>query len=232
MKMLLLVACLLIFTITVQASAAENPNIDPIRNVIEQFLYSEFNGNEASWCDYAWLSPKRITIEKKKWPDMVDCVINELPYAKLIIVESYKIDKIELLSKKSANAIVTYKRVAKTVGENALNRKIVPEVQGDDIVNYKIVKINNKWKIVDPEIPRVSVKSMLIAYEDLLKDRDEKWLSRSDITEEQKEYYNNYKNAHGILKEIDLQTHLPQGKPEDKALIRTTPTQKQNAVNP
>lgn len=183
--------------------AADNQNIVPVRDLLEQFLKSEFNGNESTWCDYARLTPQRIALEKKEHHDMVDCVINELPYVKLILVKSYKIDKIILVNAKLAKATVVYSKVAKTVGNDFFNRKIIPDIQTNDVINLNIEKVKNNWRVVDPEIPRVSVKAVINSYEDLLKNRDDKWLSRQDITTEQIKYYDTYKSTYETLKKID-----------------------------
>ena len=89
----------------------------------------------------------------------------------IIIVDSYHIQNIQIMSENSAIGEVKFQRVAKTQGEGNTRyskepRFFIKENNGDDVVQYSLRKIEGEWKVVNPPLPRVSRCLLIKKYQE------------------------------------------------------------------
>jgi hypothetical protein len=157
------------------------------REVAEQFCRAEFMGIQDIRLDIAKYRRKQMVWEKKRDPEskgMVKFWDND----PLFVVASYEVEHVSV-KKNHAIATIVYRRLARTEGDGVLKRKIIPDVIARDIVHLNLLYDGSIWWVLDPPIPRVSLKAIIQDHKSYLDTMGDDWLERTDISEAQKQYY-------------------------------------------
>lgn len=183
------------YQIVSQAQAQNKVVLD----FVEAFCQSEFMGDSRIRLDVVKYSKARDLVERKRDPDFVGKAFywdNDPLY----VVASYKIlDVVVSKNKRSAQATVAYKRLARTEGDGVLRRKVIPEFIERDIVALHLIYEDSKWWVFDPPRPRISLEAIIQDYKNTLEDLGADWLEKPEISEAQKQYYRKRKQDLKIL---------------------------------
>jgi hypothetical protein len=141
------------------------------KKTVESFIQAEFNGIEdarSTKSKFVIFSPARQIQEgKREFKGRVD----ELQYDPLIVVDSYRIINVKVFDNRGETT-VSFTALAKTKGQGE-DRKIIPVRHNEDIVRLNLVYENNRWWIIDPPLPRVSLEAMIEKFKAILKRSDE-----------------------------------------------------------
>lgn len=160
-----------------------------VSDFVEGFCQAEFSGNSQIRLDVVKYSKKRYLAEKKRDPDFVGKALywDNDP---LFVVASYKFLGVKVTKgKKSAQATVAYKRLARTEGDGELKRKLIPDSIERDIVIFHLIYEDSRWWISDPPPPRISLPAIVQYYKNTLETMGSNWLERAEISEAQKQSY-------------------------------------------
>ncbi len=172
------------------------------KKTVESFIQAEFNGIEDARGKFVIFSQARgIQEGKREFKGRV----NELRYDPLIVVDSYRIMDVKVFDNRGETT-VSFTALAKTKGKGE-DRKIIPVRHDEDIVRLNLVYENNRWWIIDPPLPRVSLEAMIEKFEAILKESDEiRKNNLADLDEEQMknwmESYNYDKTSLEILERL------------------------------
>ena len=135
-------------------------DVPDIRDVVGAFLKAEAEGDDFDRrVKLVKLSAKRQAELEKKTD--VSAYVFEIQYHPLFVIAGYKLMSVDIRNHR-ATAIVAYKRLARTKGEN-IQREIIPEYVDNEKVTLNLVFDKNQWWVLDPPPPRVS-KEVLIRY--------------------------------------------------------------------
>jgi hypothetical protein len=138
------------------------------KKTVESFIQAEFNGIEDARSEFVIFSPKRKIQEGKR---EFKGLVNELQYDPLIIVDSYRIMDIKVFNNR-AETTVFFTSLAKTKGVG-FTRKIISVHREKDMMKIDLVYENNRWWVIDPPLPRVSLRAMIEKFKAILKRSDE-----------------------------------------------------------
>jgi hypothetical protein len=174
-----------------------------VKDVITNFCKAEFEGERDARYEYAKYSQsyKKKCKQIGTGENEPSCTgVISLNGDMLYVVDSFSINNI-LVNDSTATVEVIFYRLASTEGLGFYERKIIPDTKQDDLVKYHLKKINGRWWISDPPLPRVSVKAMTDEYEGYLKIRGSK---KQDMTESQKANFKKIDENLNILRSLSL----------------------------
>lgn len=192
--------CVLCMVRMSYADSSDSTQLSLVKGVVKDFCQSEFNGIVDKRINDVKYSRQRKIEEERKNPDMVAGVIF-LDGDPLYIVSAFKVLDIKI-EKKHATASIKYIRLAHTEGRGDEERKIIPNYNEHDVVLINLVYEKNKWKIIDPPLPRIS-KGALYKYFNNMKTRlEQNVIGRPDTSEGQKQYYLKVKETLEILEKL------------------------------
>ncbi len=164
---------------------------------VEAFCKAEFEGDRSDErTALSKFSPARATKERERDPLFGGSVIF-WDVDPSFIVEWYKVLDVTV-NKDRAIATVSYKRVARSERKS----KIIPDYKDPDLVKLDLVHDGKQWWILDPPLPRISKQALMETYASLLNMMDDKWLERPEISQAQKRYYRERKEALRVLQSL------------------------------
>jgi hypothetical protein len=197
---------LLVLFLMMVACSVNTSNLSKVekdaKKTVESFIQAEFNGIEDARSEFVIFSPKRKILEEKR---EFKGLVNELQYDPLIIVDSYRIMDVRVFNNR-AETTAFFTSLAKTKGKGE-DRKIISDRSDKDMVKINLVYENNRWWIVDPPLPRVSLEAMIEKFKAILKRSDEeRKTTLAGLDEEQiknwMESYNYDKTSLEILEKL------------------------------
>ncbi len=160
-----------------------------VRDFVEGFSQAEFSGNSQIRLDIVKCSKKRYLTEKKRDPNFSGKALywDNDP---LFVVASYKFLWLKVAKdKKSAQAAVAYKRLARTEGDGELKRKLIPGPIERDTVIFHLIYEDSRWWIFDRPPPTISLPAIVQYYKSTLETMGSNWIERPEISEAQKQSY-------------------------------------------
>ena len=183
---------LLILENGVNVCCADGPKL-----IAEKFCESEFLGADNIRLELAKFTPEREAKEKGKDSTFVGRVIS-WDGDPLFVVASYRIISLEI---KGSSAIATseYVRLARTVDEGVIQREIIPDYVVHDKVELYLIHEDGRWWILDPPTPRISIGAIIEFYQRKLGRLGPDWLSRKDVSDEQKLAYRKLQEDLGLI---------------------------------
>lgn len=169
--------------------------------LIQNFCEAQYNGQLFVWEESKKLvkfSPKRIEEERKKDPEFNGRVLS-LDSDPIYIVDSFEIlsTKIEA---NYAESIVKYKRLARTEGSGAIDRKVIID-KNNDIVSFKLSYDGKQWWIIDPPTPRVSKSAMIAFYKKTIS-RYKKFINKPLTSASQKKQFVKHQETLDVLEKL------------------------------
>lgn len=168
--------------------AAGGPvNLFQVRRAIDAFCSYEFRGDTSDErARQIIFSPEREKKERKIAGEALPWVIF-LDSDPLVIVESFKVIRVEPVGEGKANAYVEYNVIAESKG----NGHIVKIRKPQDVVKYQLAWTWNdaRWLVVDPLIPRISREALIRHYEEYLDFVGPDWIKDPQLTDVQRKSY-------------------------------------------
>ncbi len=174
------------------ASAVLTGNESPaqaVRQAVETYCKLEFEGG---WMEDRWevtkFSNKRKAERKIGGPAdaSVFTLQNHYPF---IVIASYDIREVRVLSPTHATAQVAYRRLAYSESATGREWHLIAEPAHDETVTLNLVFDKKKWWVLDPPAPRISKQRLLEHYEYRVKRNSSRWeqeLNDPTYDEEQK----------------------------------------------
>lgn len=179
------------------------PDVDAVKKVAETYCQADFNGVPDIRSNLAKFSTKRARMEKKRDPELQGMVI-AFEADQILIVDSYQLQNVAVDGNRAV-VTVAYDRLAKTSGSGLPGRKIIPDHVKLEIVEIHLVLNKGRWLILDPPLPRISIKALIQYYEDYAA-RMERWIHTERASDPQKHNYEEIIDDLKILKNLPLQT--------------------------
>ena len=176
---------LLLASIVTTVHAVNENTINAARQTVEAYSKIEFEG---AWVEDRWamikFSPKRK--EENKYRVVTDSSVYQLgKHYPFIVIDSYDIQEIRVLSPARATAKVSYRRIAHSVSNVGRGWHLVADPKDNDLVTLNLVFEKNKWWVLDPPPPRISKEVLLEYYEYKIKhlevENDPRWQNERDI---------------------------------------------------
>jgi hypothetical protein len=159
------------------------------KETVEKFCSSEFIGIQDVRLDMAKYTPMQKKIEAKRdseFRGMVKYWENDPIY----VVSSYHIVDLSV-QKDHAVATIAYKVVAHTKGDGVFKREFIAIGVVNDLMKLHLIYDESKWWILDPPTPRISIEAISKYYANKINVMGQGFRERSDISEQQKRYYQN-----------------------------------------
>ncbi len=167
---LLLVGGAVVFLFTGNKNTLESA-----RQTVETYCKVEFDG---AWVEDRWailkFSDERQ--EENRYREITDSAVFGLrPHYPFIVIASYAIHEVRVLSPVSATATVAYRRLAHS--ESATDRKwrLISEPAHDETVTLNLVFNEKKWWVFDPPVPRISKRFLLEYHEYEVERNSSRW---------------------------------------------------------
>ncbi len=202
-KYFVLFGVILTFAISFPLFASQDINYDTANanKVIRQFIEEEYGGTLDARQRMANFSPSRKEYRDAiTHPDYLTGLVISLDADPLVVVKKYEYKDI-LRSNGDVIAVVCFEEIAKTTGKGLPGRKIVPFAQALKNVKYKLRKINGAWLVVDPPLPRVSIKSIADHYDGMVKTMSEV-VKDARVSKSQLEVYETLKRDKKVIVNI------------------------------
>lgn len=143
----------------------EENKAQEVRQTVETYCKIEFDG---AWLADRWevvkFSKKRKD-ERILHKDADASAFGLQDHYPFIVVASYDIKEIKVLSPKRATAQVLYRRVAHSASATGREWYLVADPMDNNLVTLNLVYDKNKWYVLDPPPPRIS-RDWLIEYYD------------------------------------------------------------------
>lgn len=181
------------FLLTVSSAAVANTgNVNPAqaaRQTVETYCQVEFKGG---WMEDRWkvtqFGDKRKAERKIGGPAdaSVFTLQNHYPF---IVIASYDIREVHVLSPVRATAQVAYRRLAHSESATGREWRLIAESAHDEIVTLNLIFDKHKWWVMDPPLPRVSKQVLINYYEHQVNEDSAMWeqkLNDPTYDEEQK----------------------------------------------
>ncbi|WMJ08684.1 hypothetical protein [Nitrosomonas sp. sh817] len=198
-SILLAIVCCVSFNHSIWAKSLNGVEVDAVRIVAEKFCYADFEGDPDIRMDIAKYTTSRRKEESRKDPELLGKVI-AFEADPIFVVKSFKITNI-LVEKNTAVVTVIFDRIAKSMGSGLPGRKIITDDLKQDVVKLQFIRDQEKWWILDPPIPRVSVKALHQFYKDRI-DSMADWIFTKRASESQKNNYEEMNKTLEILKSL------------------------------
>jgi hypothetical protein len=177
----------------------QSTQIANVRQTVETFCKSEFDAGEFEQrAKVVRFSPERQQTEKRRSGPASPYVVFWL-WDPLFVVTSYDIKDIQI-DGKNAVASIAYNRVAESNGRG----EIISSNKYPDIVTLNLAYEDNNWWVIDPPLPRVSLKVLIQLYDDNINSRTSKWLEQASDAQK-KEYY---KKVEGLKTLNSIASHI------------------------
>lgn len=198
-SILLAIVCCVSFNHSIWAKSLNGVEVDAVRIVAEKFCYADFEGDPDIRMDIAKYTTSRRKEESRKDPELLGKVI-AFEADPIFVVKSFEITNI-LVEKNTAVVTVVFDRIAKSMGSGLPGRKIIADDLKQDVVKLQLIRDQEKWWILDPPIPRVSVKALHQFYKDRI-DSMADWIFTKRASESQKNNYEEMNKTLEILKSL------------------------------
>lgn len=198
-SILLAIVCCVSFNHSIWAKSLNGVEVDAVRIVAEKFCYADFEGDPDIRMDIAKYTISRQKEESRKDPELLGKVI-AFEADPIFVVKSFEITNI-LVEKNTAVVTVVFDRIAKSMGSGLPGRKIIADDLKQDVVKLQLIRDQEKWWILDPPIPRVSVKALHQFYKDRI-DSMADWIFTKRASESQKNNYEEMNKTLEILKSL------------------------------
>lgn len=203
-KTMALLGVFLFFLITLNCEVVSHAQAQDkiVGDFVEGFCKAEFSGNSQIRLDVVKYNKKRYLAEKERDPNFAGKVLywDNDP---LFVVASYKLLGVKVAKdRKSAQATVAYKRLARTEGDGELKRKLIPDSIERDIVIFHLTYEDSRWWIFDPPSPRISLPAIVQYYKSTLETMGSNWLERPEISDAQKQSYRKLQHDLKILESL------------------------------
>ncbi|OQW42500.1 MAG: hypothetical protein A4S08_11705 [Proteobacteria bacterium SG_bin4] len=192
-SLLLAIVCCVSFNHSIWAKSLNGVEVDAVRIVAEKFCYADFEGDPDIRMDIAKYTTSRRKEESRKDPELLGKVI-AFEADPIFVVKSFEITNI-IVEKNTAVVTVVFDRIAKSMGSGLPGRKIIADDLKQDVVKLQLIRDQEKWWILDPPIPRVSIKALHQFYKDRI-DSMAEWIFTKQASDSQK---NNYEEMNKIL---------------------------------
>lgn len=192
-SLLLAIVCCVSFNHSIWAKSLNGVEVDAVRIVAEKFCYADFEGDPDIRMDIAKYTTSRRKEESRIDPELLGKVI-AFEADPIIVVKSFEITNI-IVEKNTAVVTVVFDRIAKSMGSGLPGRKIIADDLKQDVVTLQLIRDQEKWWILDPPIPRVSIKALHQFYKDRI-DSMAEWIFTKQASDSQK---NNYEEMNKIL---------------------------------
>lgn len=198
-SILLAIVCCVSFNHSIWAKSLNGVEVDAVRIVAEKFCYADFEGNPDIRMDIAKYTTSRRKEESRKDPELLGKVI-AFEADPIFVVKSFEITNI-LVEKNTAVVTVVFDRIAKSMGSGLPGRKIIADDLKQDVVKLQLIRDQENWWILDPPIPRVSVKALHQFYKDRI-DSMADWIFTKRVSDSQKNNYEEMNKTLEILKSL------------------------------
>ncbi|MBX3617115.1 hypothetical protein [Nitrosomonas sp.] len=192
-SLLLAIVCCVSFNHSIWAKSLNEVEVDAVRIVAEKFCYADFEGDPDIRMDITKYTTSRRKEESRKDPELLGKVI-AFEADPIFVVKSFEITNI-IVEKNTAVVTVVFDRIAKSMGSGLPGRKIIADDLKQDVVTLQLIRDQEKWWILDPPIPRVSIKALHQFYKDRI-DSMAEWIFTKQASDSQK---NNYEEMNKIL---------------------------------
>ncbi|MDV6346438.1 hypothetical protein R2083_02780 [Nitrosomonas sp. Is35] len=192
---ILAIVCYVSFNHSIWAKSLTE--VDAVRIVAEKFCLAEFEGDPDMRMDIAKYTTSRRKEESRKDPELLGKVI-AFEADPIFVVKSFEITNI-LVEKNTAVVTIVFDRIAKSMGSGLPGRKIIADDLKQDVVKLRLIRDQEEWWILDPPIPRVSVKALHQFYKDRI-DSMADWIFTKRASESQKNNYEEMNKTLEILK--------------------------------
>lgn len=192
-SLLLAIVCCVSFNHSIWAKSLNGVEVDAVRIVAEKFCYADFEGDPDIRMDITKYTTSRRKEESRKDPELLGKVI-AFEADPIFVVKSFEITNI-IVEKNTAVVTVVFDRIAKSMGSGLPGRKIIADDLKQDVVTLQLIRDQEKWWILDPPIPRVSIKALHQFYKDRI-DSMAEWIFTKQASDSQK---NNYEEMNKIL---------------------------------
>ena len=196
------------FVLTIQAfllsviccgCAAQQDHVaQSAEQVINDFIMGDFElaqDKRAQYCVFK--RGESIKLGSDFTPDSADPIVYVFPETdNVVVVKTYRISTVTVRSDR-AEAIVIFETLFVSKGEPRSFEKSIKQ----DVVTYKLILMNKKWKIIDPPLPRVSYDRFISFLLDQI-DIVQKIVNSGVASNSQKESLIKQKSDYNILKNI------------------------------
>jgi hypothetical protein len=198
---LLAIVCYVSLNHSIWAKSLNGVEVDAVRIVAEKFCLADFEGDPDMRMDIAKYTTSRRKEESRKDPELLGKVI-AFEADPIFVVKSFEITNI-LVEKNTAVVTVVFDRIAKSMGSGLPGRKIIADDLKQDVVKLRLIRDQEKWWILDPSIPRVSVKALHQFYKDRI-DSMADWIFTKRASESQKNNYEEMNKTLEILRSLTV----------------------------
>jgi len=143
------------------------------RKTVEEYVQNQFIADKDDMLQDEYAKYTKLTPALKE--HVVDGVLYDFRHDPYVVVNSYKILKIEIdEQRRRGSARIEYDRIGR--GEtyrhkNSPHTKLIPEPEAKEIVNLVLTFDGRKWYIMDPGMPHVSCSAMKRIYSEYQAER-------------------------------------------------------------
>lgn len=182
------------------ARSADALNDEAIRFSVETYCKADFVGIPDIRSSIAKFTAHRQREEKIKDPELMGKII-AFEADPIFIVHSYEITDI-VIEKGKAVVTVVYDQIAKSIGTGLQERKIVAERLNQDVVKLQLIRDQDQWLILDPPIPRISIKAIIQFYKEKINSMDD-WIDTNPASDSQRKNYEAMRETLKILQSFE-----------------------------
>ena len=190
----------LLLVICCGCAAQQDHNAQSVEQVINDYIVGEFElaqDKRAQYC--AFKRGESLKLGSEFTPDSADPIVYIFPEGdNLVVVKTYKISTVTVHAD-HAEAIVNFETMFASKGEG--EPRSFEKSMKQETVTYQLVMLNNKWKIIDPPLPRVSYDRFISFLLNQI-NITQKIINSGKASNSQKELLGKQKADYGILKNI------------------------------
>lgn len=166
------IVALFMFSSPALCQAPSHSDSEQVRSLVENLVASDFNGlRPPPEADIIRLSP---TVERRNVlrAGSMKLTAITMDADAIVVVKAYQIGEVRAHGS-NATAKVLYERLALTQGygygaKNSNPREFVRDVNHEDIAIFELEKHEDRWVVVDPPLPRISIDTLLEFYKSQL----------------------------------------------------------------
>lgn len=92
--------------------------------------------------------------------------------------------------------------MGKIIGAGLQERKIVAERLNQDVVKLQLIRDQDQWLILDPPIPRISIKAIIQFYKEKINSMDD-WIDTNPAFDSQRKNYEAMRETLKILQSFE-----------------------------
>jgi len=182
------------------AKPIDEINDEAIRFSVETYCKADFDGIPDIRSSIARFTANRQRKENIKDPELMGRII-AFEADPIFVVNSYEITDI-VIDKSKAIVTVVYDQIAKSIGTGLPGRKIVAERLNQGEVKLQLISDQGLWLILDPPIPRISLKAIIQFYKDKINSMDD-WIYTKQASDSQRKNYEEMREALKILQSFE-----------------------------